>query len=224
MAEKRKNRRIENEAAEQHNLYLAGASETERESERLQRFTEEESGPSLPDLWPSIEKAQKKPKAIRPRRRFRKAAIAAALFLTLNLGGFTGYKIYEMQQSDREKSTRFTPVEQVDMGKMAFEISSVPEGYILESVEDISDGVQARYVDENGQYLLFICVSTELSATLDNEAEQESIALNQGNRGELFNKDGAIHIFWRYEDSFLSLIGTLDKEEMIHIAKSVITK
>ena len=217
--------RIENEAAEAANLTMAGALLSEDESDMLCGYSEE-PGSDMPDLWPRIRAANRQEKRhynYRPRR-LRLPAVAILLMLALVFGGFTGVKLYEMYRKDYEKHVEFKTLESVDESQLAFGVFKLPEGFAIQSVNDIADGKEVCYGNPEGNILIFNYVSTDLNMSIDNETEQETVTLNQGNIGYLFEKGDFIQIFWRHGDSFLSVRGDLDKAQMIDIAKNIFEK
>lgn len=107
----------------------------------------------------------------------------------------------------------------------------VPEGYELESAQEIVGGERYIYSNKNGQSMLFSYMSASESSKLYAEGaeyNQFDVEIN-GNHGEVFTSDNSEEsnlIVWTDSEtgSLLYLNAFLDKDSLVTFAENVIRK
>jgi hypothetical protein len=101
--------------------------------------------------------------------------------------------------------------------------SYIPKGYsVLELTSDKYENT-IIYINTNGLELYYSQrMATQSEFILDSEgAETEKITIGSQEAYLIANK-GTVQLYWHDDDSVFSLIGNLDKTELIKMAKSII--
>lgn len=142
------------------------------------------------------------------------------ILFSLVLMGFTVITVYQLSRTDREKTAQFSVPPNENIKDYLYSISEVPSGYSQSDILNNENTVTTFFTNENGDTLMFIQAPAQ-TYILDNETDQETIRLNNGNIAYFSDKGEVIAIFWRDKDSFLSIAAPLDKETMIAIANSI---
>lgn len=122
----------------------------------------------------------------------------------------TSIVIHSDENADQETLTPISP-------------SYIPKGYsVLELTSDKYENT-IIYINTNGLELYYSQrMATQSEFILDSEgAETEKITIGLQEAYLIVNK-GTVQLYWHDDDSVFSLIGNLDKTELIKMAKSII--
>ncbi|MEY8367030.1 DUF4367 domain-containing protein [Anaerovoracaceae bacterium 41-7] len=160
-----------------------------------------------------------------------KRAMILAAILILMMGLFitsvTGVseRIFNYFAEKGSVSTEIKPLEQPDTtGELPnFELTYLPEGYILSSEDYEETGNSKLYVPDENQYIYMTeQLSSTYAAGVDNETMQGETTRVSIYQAQVYYDDNMSYIVWQVGDYTLDVIGTVSKDEIRKIAESVI--
>ena len=98
----------------------------------------------------------------------------------------------------------------------------IPEGFGLECKDSTAKVVQSDYISNNGQYFTIFKSSSSMKMEFNTEFfDSEEIIVNNIKYTYCQGNEGVNNLVWTRNDYVYRMDGTLIKEEMLKIAKTV---
>ena len=102
------------------------------------------------------------------------------------------------------------------------EVGYIPEGFELEQKDSMAKLLQFKYVSTNGQYFTIFKSSSSMEMKFDSENFiTEKITIDNIKYTYCQGNKGVNNIVWTINDYVYRLSGTLTKDELLKIAKTV---
>ena len=105
-----------------------------------------------------------------------------------------------------------------------YELEYIPNGFELDYVEDLGDTKIVNYINNKNEEILFNQSPNGTNFQLDSEGAEINKVDIMGNEGVILKKEGKNTLFWNNEEYSFYLLSTIDENELISMAKSLIKK
>ena len=147
------------------------------------------------------------------------AAILMALLMTAfifpssretTLDNLNAFSIFKITQHNKNSVNR------------EIKVGYIPEGFGLECKDSTAKVVQSDYISNNGQYFTIFKSSSSMKMEFNTEFfDSEEIIVNNIKYTYCQGNEGVNNLVWTRNDYVYRMDGTLIKEEMLKIAKTV---
>ncbi len=152
-----------------------------------------------------------------------KVMLVAAILLVLLLTAFVFPSSREaiMDKFDKHSTYQLTKDNKNSVAN-EIKVGYVPEGYEFESSDNAGKQIIAKYKSSNGDYFTIFKNSSIIKVDFDTENfETEEIVIDGIKYTYCHGNDEVNNIVWTQNDYVYRISGTLSKEGLVKIAKSV---
>lgn len=147
------------------------------------------------------------------------AAILMALLMTAfvfpssresTVDSFNVFSIFKITEHNKNSVNR------------EIKVGYIPEGFELEQKDASAKAIQFKYISKNGQFFTILKCSSSMEMEFNTEfSNSEEIIVNNIKYVYCEGNEGVNNIVWTINDYVYRLSGTLTKDELLKIAKTV---
>ncbi|MGO1652984.1 DUF4367 domain-containing protein [Senegalia sp. (in: firmicutes)] len=105
-----------------------------------------------------------------------------------------------------------------------YELEYIPNGFEINYIKDLGDTKIVNYINNKNEEILFNQSPNGTKFQLDSEEAEVKEVDIMGNDGVILKKEGKTTLFWNNEEYSFHLLSTIDEEELISMAESLVKK